>query len=244
MVLAIAHRGDPHAHPENTLPAVLAAAGQGAGMVEIDLRLTKDGEVVILHDPTLRRLWDRDVLLSELSLDDVRTVRTGRYRIPTFGEVLSAVDVPLMVDLPESAAAVPGARLVLEHGALARCLFVTHDVEALLGIRALAPEARVGLSWGRRELPDPRVLTALGAEFFNPAWELLLLHDGVVGRMHDDGYRVSTWTVDSPTNMARLIEMGVDAVITNRLPFLLDLLGRGSLPVPSGTGCPVVEAAC
>jgi glycerophosphoryl diester phosphodiesterase len=226
VTLSIAHRGDPYAHPENTLPAVLAAAGQGADMVEIDLRLTKDCEVVLLHDSTLRQVWGRDVCLSELTLDEVRTIRVRSYQVPTFAEVLSAVSAPLMVDLPESAAAVHAAELVTRHRALARCLFVTSDVEALLRIRELAPKARIGLTWAERELPGPAVLKALSAEFFNPAWEVLALHEDIIWRMHDDGYQVSTWTVDSPTNMARLLGTGVDAVVTNRLPFLVDLLGR------------------
>lgn len=224
MALAIAHRGDPHAHPENTLPAILAAAGQGADMVEIDLRLTKDEEVVVLHDSTLRRVWNRDVALRELTLDDVATVWSGSYQVPTLHQVLSSIDVPLMIDLPDRAAAVPVAKLVREHRALDRCLFVTGDIEALLEIREFAPDARIGLSWAQPELPDPTVLKALHAEFFNPAWEVLQLHENVVAGMHDGGYQVSIWTVDSPTNMARLLAMGVDAIVTNRLSFLVDLL--------------------
>jgi len=53
---------------------------------------------------------------------------------------------------------------------------------------------------------------------------VLQLHENVVAGMHDGGYQVSIWTVDSPTNMARLLAMGVDAIVTNRLSFLVDLL--------------------
>lgn len=225
-VLAIAHRGDPVAHRENTVPAFLAAAGAGADMVELDVRLTADEEVVILHDPTLQRLWEMDVPLATLTAAEVRKIDRDGYTIPTLDEVLDIVSVPLMVDLPEDAAALPALDKVRAHRALDRCLFVTHELAVLQSIRDAEPKARLGLSWARATIPDADRLRALGIEFFNPAWELLYHYPNLFEQTHEAGFLLSTWTVDSPTNMARLVERGIDALITNRLPELLELLGR------------------
>jgi glycerophosphoryl diester phosphodiesterase len=78
MTLSIAHRGDPHGHPENTIPAVLAAVEQGADLVEVDLALTRDGTVVLVHDRTLTRLWGRDLTVADASFAELRQIRSGR----------------------------------------------------------------------------------------------------------------------------------------------------------------------
>src|SRR5579863_7882844 len=97
-MIAIAHRGEPIGHRENTLPAFAAAVAAGADMVEIDLRRTRDGEIVVLHDQTLERLWGVAASVGDLDLADVAALGAGDERIPTLGAVLDAVPLPLMVD--------------------------------------------------------------------------------------------------------------------------------------------------
>ncbi|TNC28162.1 glycerophosphodiester phosphodiesterase [Amycolatopsis alkalitolerans] len=225
--LAIAHRGDPHGHRENTVPAVLAALEQGADLVEIDLALTRDGTVVLLHDRTLTRLWARDVPVADADFAELRRNRHGRYEIPGFEQVmrlLVAGDGGLMADLPVPAAAEPTAEIVARYDAFDRTVFAGH-LDSLRRVRKRWPEARIALSWNEPELPAAELLAELKPEFFNPQWTLLTRE--VVERMHELALRVSTWTVDSPSNMARMLEMGVDAVITNRLRHFLSLREEG-----------------
>jgi glycerophosphoryl diester phosphodiesterase len=222
MTLAIAHRGDPYGHRENTIPAVLAAIEQGADLVEIDVSLTRDGTVILLHDATLNRLWEHDRAVAELTADEVAAVGRGlRYQIPTFDRVLalsSAAGRALMVDLTVPEVASRAAAIVAEQDGLAQHVFAGH-IDGLLEIRRRWPQARIALSWNRFEPPSRQLLAQVRPEFFNPnCW---LVNQELLDRMHADGYQVSTWTVDSPSNMARLIEMGVDAIITNRLRHLL-----------------------
>ena len=97
--LAIAHRGDPYAFRENTLAAFAAAVRAGADMVEIDVRRTADGAVVVLHDPTLERLWGIPRAVAELTLDEVQGgAATAAAGSRSSREVLEAVRAPLMVD--------------------------------------------------------------------------------------------------------------------------------------------------
>ncbi|MGH3319673.1 MAG: glycerophosphodiester phosphodiesterase [Streptosporangiaceae bacterium] len=224
MALAIAHRGDPQDHRENTIPALLAALEQGADLVEVDLKLTRDGQVILLHDPTLKRLWRHHGAVRSLSLDEVRAYCDVRYEIPTLDEALGVLSwsrSALMADLKDAEALDTTVAIVREHDAFDRVLFVGGDVHAMRRLRGLAPEARLGLTWEDPTPPDG-VLEDIRAELFNPRWQLV--DRGLVELMHERGYQVSTWTVDSPTNMARLLDLGVDAVITNRLGYLLELL--------------------
>jgi glycerophosphoryl diester phosphodiesterase len=223
MTLAIAHRGDPHGHRENTVPAVLAALEQGADLVEIDLALTRDGTVVLVHDRTLVRLWERDVTVADADIAEIRSARHGRYEIPEFDRIMRlvmATGAGLMADLPVPEAAEPTAEIVERNGGFDRTVFAGH-VDSLMRVRNRWSQAQIALSWNSEQLPSPELLAALRPEFFNPHWPLL--SQPVIDDMHDRGLLVSTWTVDSPTNMARFLDMGVDALITNRLRHFLSL---------------------
>jgi glycerophosphoryl diester phosphodiesterase len=223
-VTAIAHRGDPVTHRENTLPAFTAAVAQGADMVELDLRRTRDDEIVVLHDQTLRRLWDVDASVGDLDLAEVASIGDGDVRIPALQEVLAIVRAPLMVDFTRREV-VPGAvDAVREAGALERSLFVTGNVEALRMLRGLSTEARIGLTWLDGSAPPLPLLEELGAEFWNPMFGLVTPEG--VAQVHAAGLKVSTWTVDEPVDMARMVEAGVDAVVSNRVEELVRFLRR------------------
>jgi glycerophosphoryl diester phosphodiesterase len=217
--IAIAHRGDPIAARENTLAAFRSAVAQGADMIELDLRRSRDGEIVVLHDPTLGRLWGLERNVGDLDLATLLQLGEGDERIPTFRQVLHAVDVPIMVDFTGREVVEDALRIAHEVGASARCLFVTGNVNALRVLRALAPEGRLGLTWVRSEPPPAALLLELGAEFWNPMFRLVT--PGSVADIHALGLKVSTWTVDKPRHMSRVIDAGVDAIVSNRIGTLL-----------------------
>jgi glycerophosphoryl diester phosphodiesterase len=223
-VVAIAHRGEPIDHRENTLPAFAAAVALGADMVEIDLRRTRDGAIVVLHDQTLERLWDLEASVGDVDLADVAALGEGVVRIPTLDEVLRAVPRPLMVDFTRREVVAGGLRAVVAAGALERCLFVTGNVEALRQLRAASADARIGLTW--LDGPDPpwALLRELGAEYWNP-WFGLITPDGV-DAVHQAGRQVSTWTVDTTEDMVGVLGAGVDAVVSNHIAELVAHLGR------------------
>ena len=222
--LAIAHRGEPVGHRENTLPAFAAAVALGADMVEIDLRRTRDGEILVLHDQTLERLWGVAASVGDLDLAEIAPLGDGDVRIPTLREVLDAVPLSLMVDFTRREV-VPGAlAAVRAAGALDRSLFVTGNVEALRRLRGLSAAARIGLTWVEGTEPPLGLLRELGAEYWNPMFGCVT-PDGVAA-VHEDGRRVSTWTVDEPADVTRVLGAGVDAVVSNRIAALVAQLAR------------------
>ncbi len=223
-ITAVAHRGEPLGNRENTLPAFASAMALGADMVEIDVRRTRDGEVVVLHDQTLQRLWGVDASVGDLDLAELATIGEGDVRIPTVREVLAAVPVPLMVDFTRREVVQGALEAVLEARALDRSLFVTGNVEALRLLRGLSTGARIGLTWVETSSPPLDLLEGLGAEYWNPMFGLVT-PEGVAA-VHDAGRKVSTWTVDEAEDMARVVGAGVDAVVSNRIAELVAFLGR------------------
>ncbi len=233
MTLAIAHRASAYGHRENTIPALLGALEQGADAIEVDLKLTGDGHLILLHDPTLERLWRQDAAIGRLSLDDLHRLAEDRYEVPTFSRALAMMtptEADLLADFTEPAIAASAVEMVRSHGLLDRVIFCSRDLASLQAVRDASDDARIAVSWDEPEPPDLHVLTDLGAEFFNPSWRAL--EPETVYRWHSAGLKVSVWTVDSPTGMALLISHGVDAIITNRLHYLLALLRRRPLSRP------------
>jgi myo-inositol-1(or 4)-monophosphatase/deoxyribonuclease-2 len=224
LVTAIAHRGDPVHERENTVAAFEHAVLAGADMVELDLRRTSDGEIVVLHDATLVRLWGVDRAVRELAAADVARIGDVSLAIPTLRDVLESIEVPLIIDFTEEEVVDEALAIVRRAAAMDRSLFVTGNVGALRRLRSLAPEARIGLTWaGSRSLPRS-LLEELGAEFWNPAFELVSREK--VDEAHSMGVRVSTWTVDDPAEMVAMRDSGVDAIVSNEIALLREVLSR------------------
>jgi glycerophosphoryl diester phosphodiesterase len=236
-VVAIAHRGDPVGARENTLPAFASAVALGADMVELDLRRTRDGEIVVLHDQSLRRLWGVDASVGDLDWAEVAALRGGGagVRIPLLREVLEAVGLPLMVDFTRREVVEGALATVLDAGALERSLFVTGNVPALRMLRGMSAEARLGLTWTEAGDVPEALLQELRAEYWNPM--SALVQDAAVAAVHGLGLRVSCWTVDEADDMARVCAAGVDAVVSNQVAALVAFLG-GTAPGGPGRSGP------
>ena len=221
-VTAIAHRGDPLGARENTLGAFASAIALGADMIELDLRRTRDGTIVVLHDQTLQRLWGVDASVGDLDAADVAALGDGEVRIPTLRAVLAAVPVPLMIDFTRREV-VPGALAEVEAaGALARSLFVTGNVEALRQLRGRSADARVGLTWTEGDQAPLGLLDELDAEYWNPMFGLV--GPAAVEAVHAGGRKVSAWTVDTTEDITLVVEAGVDAVVSNDVATLVQCL--------------------
>jgi myo-inositol-1(or 4)-monophosphatase len=219
VALALAHRGDWSEAPENTVAAFRAAERAGADMIELDIRRAADGAVVVVHDPTLERVWG-----SPLAVADATLAELAQIGVATLAEALACVDLPVMVDFTMADVVEPALAVISEADALERVLFSGGNLAGHRRIRALAPAARIALTWTDREPPPAALLEELVVEYFNPPWERV---DAViVDAMHDRGYKVSTWTVDDPREMRRVVDCGVDAVVTNRVPELVALLAE------------------
>ncbi|MFI1357527.1 glycerophosphodiester phosphodiesterase [Streptomyces sp. NPDC020898] len=221
-VTAVAHRGDPYRIRENTIDSLRSALEQGADAVEIDVRLTRDGVPVLLHDATLKRLWVQERPLTGLSAAEVRGLTEGG--VPTLAEALAVTEGSrVMIDLPGT----PDARAVRRVVDLVReCaaddrVYYCADAPAMLAVRAADPSAEIALTWKSTAPPRPALLAALRPRWLN--YRFGLVDRGLTARVHRDGYLLSVWTPDTRRSMRRLLDVGVDSITTNRIDALCAL---------------------
>ncbi|MFI8950873.1 glycerophosphodiester phosphodiesterase [Streptomyces sp. NPDC053750] len=231
-VTAVAHRGDPYRFRENTIASLRSALRCGADAVETDVRLTRDGVPVLLHDETLKRLWQQDRPLRALSAEEVRELTAGR--VPTLAEALAATDGSrLMLDLP----GMPGERaarrivdVVRACGAADRVYYCAGPV-SMLAVRAADPAAEIALTWTTAAPPRPALLAAVRPRWLN--YRFGLVDRALAERVHRDGHLLSVWTPDTRRTMRRLRALGVDSITTNRIDVLCALRDSdGTAPVP------------
>lgn len=230
--LLIGHRGLGTIATENTLEAIEAAHRQGADGIEIDVRPTSDGTLVLLHDPTLGRIAGGDrrrvASLSDRDLSEVRLPRGER--VPTLEEALAlARDLGLFVNV-ELKRDVPGrfettrrlARL-LRGRAEPAMVVASFDPVMLATFGRLAPDVPIALLFDA-DLAFVRYLVGtLGARAIHPARALVSAHQ--VAGWKKAGLRVMVWTVNDETEAAFLLSIGVDGIITDDPAALRPLFG-------------------
>jgi glycerophosphoryl diester phosphodiesterase len=223
--LAIGHRGAPTVATENTMPSIDAAIDAGADLVEIDVRLTRDGAPVLLHDRTLKRLWGKAVDIGDLELADLPGRAAGREPlIPTLREALEHVKGRggrLLIDITSVAEGVASASVVSEMG-LAAETALTGDPDGLAEVRARLPDAVIAMTWTRPGLPGAELLAQVRPQYHSQHHEWL--SPAVVDAAHAAGLRVSAWTVDDQRRMGELAGMGVDAITSNEIALLVATL--------------------
>ncbi|MFI7366179.1 glycerophosphodiester phosphodiesterase [Streptomyces sp. NPDC050149] len=225
-VTAVAHRGDPYRVRENTLLSIRSALERGADAVEIDVRVTRDGVPVLLHDATLERLWGHDVRLDRLTHQELTERTEGA--VPTLREALLVAGAHrLMVDLPGSTA--DSVRrtvgVVRECGAGERAYYCAGP-EAMLRVRAADPSAEIAMTWTTLAPPRAALLDAVRPRWLN--YRFGLVSRELTDRNHRDGLLVSAWTADTGRTMRRLIRQGVDSITTNRIDVLHKMIRNSS----------------
>lgn len=233
--LVIAHRGASGDRPENTLPAFEEAIAQGADMIETDLHLSRDGVVVIHHDAALERLGEageiRGRTAAELAALDAAPGGAERLRMPTLLDVLEGfatridwnLELKVGLEAPYEGIEAQVLAEVEARGLMERVLFSCFDDGVLERLRAGSPQARLGVLVSPRAPRNVFVRTErVGAEAIHP--HVFLVTEALVAGAHERGLAVYPYTANEPAEMTRLLDLGVDGVITNFPRVLGDLL--------------------
>jgi len=233
-----AHRGGALLWPENSLLAFRNALALGVDYLETDIHLTADGEVVVMHDPTLER-----TSTGRGAIRDARLAELGAVRLKAADGSVTAERVPTLAALLDVLVGSPTARLLLEikvgpgrqpyagieekalaivkaRGLLERVVVMAFEDATLVRVRAVEPAARRLLLVSRNRAASRsardivQLVTAAGAA------ELGIDHNAltadVVAAAHAAGLRVAAWTVNDEPDMRRVISLGVDVVISDR----------------------------
>jgi glycerophosphoryl diester phosphodiesterase len=232
-VVLAAHRGGiVEGIPENTLAAFRAAVRHGVRVIEIDLRATRDGGIVILHDATLDRTTNGRGPASEWSLAEVRKLDAGEgERVPIFEEVLAFARenrVQLLLDIKEA----PGldkrrvVRLIEQSGALLDVIVGPRSIEDLREFQRLNPNLRTLAFMAAPAEIEAFAAAGAGIIRLWPKW----IHDDptLIGRVHRLGRPVWTTAGDAPrSELETLIRLGVNGILGDR-PEVLAALARDS----------------
>jgi glycerophosphoryl diester phosphodiesterase len=241
--LNFAHRGACHEAPENTLAAFRLAMERGADGIEFDVQLSKDDEVVVIHDVTLETTTNGKGAVRDRTLADLKDLDAGSWfdpafagqRIPTLQEVIGAVGDRLLLNIELKAEglgarglATAVVRAVEANDLLDRVIISSFSPLAVWWSRLLNPRIPVGMLYS----PDqPLFLRKLWLRHLVRPHALHPYHttidDATMRWAKKRGYRVHTWTVDDPVEMRRLIRQGVDIIITNRPDLLGQVLRAG-----------------
>ncbi|MFG2294839.1 glycerophosphodiester phosphodiesterase [Streptomyces sp. NPDC048603] len=233
-VRVVAHRGASHEHPEHTLAAYRQAIADGADALECDVRLSRDGQLVCVHDRSVGRTSDGRGVVSAMSYEELAALDFGGWKGPGHGgarvlrfeELLElALGAPYPVGLavetkhPSRAGGRLEAELVrvlkaygLADGASGRVEVMSFSRNALVRLNRLAP-GLPSVYLIERAVRPPRPPFAGHA---GPGIELVRKDPGLVGRLRAKGLRVRVWTVDEPEDVELCLRLGVETIITNR----------------------------
>ena len=251
MTRIAAHRGGAALWPENSLLAFESAIALGSDLLELDVHLTRDPAVVVIHDATLERTTDGRGPVASATAADLRRLRlrgpgatlTGEH-VPTLDEVLAAAaDAPAPVGLlVEVKGPAPGVRyegleeLVLtalaRTGLQGRATVMAFNPDVIARVRELAPRARTTFLVSRGAVeragarPEQTVEWAVGAGVTDLGVEYTLADDRLVAAARAAHLALGVWTVNDPEDIRRMLGLGVD-IITSDRPDLAKRLQRG-----------------
>jgi glycerophosphoryl diester phosphodiesterase len=227
--LTVGHRGVMGVEPENTLRSFRRAEREGVDQVELDLHLSKDGALVVMHDGSVDRTTDGKGLIRDLTLAEIRDLDAGLgERVPVFEEVLDHVRRPIQAEIKDTAAARVLVSVLRERGETDRVSVLSFHDEALAEVHALLPDAAtvlVAAELGPHIVPRAQ---AVGARLVS--LDLTQLTLDVVRRCHAAGIAVMAWTVDTPQDWALARALGLDGAATNLPPSLGRDLAAGTNP--------------
>ena len=245
----VGHRGNRAHAPENTIPSLLEAVALGVDAVEFDLHVTRDGVLVLLHDPTLDRTTDATGPVAARTLAELRAVdagarftadggRTFPWRgrgagIPTFDEVIEALprDLPIIIELKTPAAALPLRDAIDRHGLARRVIVAGFDPASTRPLR----HAGFALGASTPDVAGLLIPSLLRRRIAAPPFQAMCLppvYNGIpvplgslVRSTKPHGVVTHVWTVNDPAYALKLWRLGVNGIISDDPGLILAVRG-------------------
>ena len=213
--LLTGHRGYRVRFPENTVSSIEGAISCGATAVEVDVRATADGVLVLSHDSNLERVSGNPIEVSEATLEELRAVRLGRERVATLSEAASAVRgrVALDLDIKIAGYAEQMVQTMSTYGDLDRTLFTSFSPDIVSEVKLVSSSCRTGIIEQGAFEGALEAAVELKAESILP--EVADVSSGGVKDAKQAGMSVIPWSVDDPAAAVALFDLGVDGVITD-----------------------------
>lgn len=223
--LIIAHRGYSSEFPENTLASFEGAFDIGADYIELDVQMTKDGQIVVFHDGSLKRTTGAEGGIADYTYEELLSLDAGSWFDPSFaGEKIPTLDQALeltaghgggiyleLKDMGE----VPGfeeavLEAVRERGMMRQCIFASFNYSYLMHLKELDESAAI--LYNTMETGE-RISEEYPADYYG--FYLETVTASMIETAHEAGSRVFVWTVNEPVSMTTLRDMGADGIVTN-----------------------------
>ena len=238
----LGHRGAMGHAPENTMASFRKGRELGADAVELDVRLSADGELVVIHDATVERTTDGNGAIGSLTVRELGRLDAGvsfsaenrGQRIPTLRQVLrwGRRRIPLVVEIkgnPEPPAGIEEklVRLIRHFHMVDRVMVISFHHPSVKRIKVLESRLATGILFSGGLIDAVGAAREALADSVRPLWSYW--SRGLVAEVHKAGLQASAWTVDKPKTMKALIEMGIDSIATNypdRLRQVVDELSK------------------
>ncbi len=220
------HRGAAKLEPENTLLSIQKAIDLGVDQVEIDVHLTRDQHLVVIHDTTVDRTTDGQGAIADFTLAAVKQLDAGKGEcIPTLQEVMDLVrgKVILQIELKGPDTAEPVIQAVKQNNMENEVLLTSFVHDRLREARQINPNLRLGALWGNPPPDACEQAIDMGTEAIHI--QHLNIDSQLVREAHAHGLKIRAWNPDTVEEIQRVVDLGVDAIGSNR-PDLLIAVGR------------------
>jgi glycerophosphoryl diester phosphodiesterase len=222
-MLRIGHRGAKAYAPENTLTSFKKALEIGVDAVELDVRKTKDGQVVVIHDADVKRTTNREGLVSELTLKEIKGLDAGSgEKIPTLEDTLDFLDkkVKVFVELKEAGIEKQVLSIVQKKGLEKNVVIVSFLEDALKKVRELNKDIETGLIYAKHKNPLKAALE-LEANYLLALYRFT--HTANVEKAHESGLKLIVWTINSQEEAQEYAKKGVDGIASDKPDILMRL---------------------
>jgi len=214
-MLRIGHRSARAYVPENTLKSFKKALEIGVDAVELDVRKTKDNQLVVIHDADIKRTTNGEGLVSAFTLMEIQGFDAGSgEKIPTLEEVLDFLDkkAKVFVELKESGIEEQVLAIVKEKGLEKNVIITSFIEEALKKVRELNGNVETGLIYVNYKNPIKAALE-LKANYLLPLYRFT--HTANVKKAHQNGLKVVVWTINKPEEVKEYAKKGVDGITSD-----------------------------
>jgi glycerophosphoryl diester phosphodiesterase len=234
--LIIAHRGASYDAPENTLASVNLAWEQNADAVEVDVHMSADNKIMVIHDKDTRRTGDIHVKVSESTADELRKLDVGSFKskeyagekIPFLEEVIRTIPVgkKLFVEIKRDASILPElTKLIDQSGKSEQIVIIAFDFELVEKAKAMMPEIPVYwlhyslLGYGEKHI---KKVEEAGLDGLNVHYKRI--NKKFAHKVIQADLGLYTWTVNDPVKAQKLVDLGIDGITTDRPEWLKEKL--------------------
>lgn len=217
MITIIAHRGASAYEPENTLRAIKRALELNAKMIEVDVRLSKDRQIVVIHDDSVDRTTNGKGYVKDMMLEELKKLDAGKgERIPTLQEVINTVKkrAILIIEIKVLNIEDSIVKIIEKEGIEKEAVITSFYHPILRRIKDLNPIIKTGVIFKCHPIKSADLALNANADSLFP--EHKYLSKEMVEEAHENDLEIYPWTIDDLDRANELIKMGVDGIVTNK----------------------------